>query len=165
MTVLMYLALVIFGFVNIYSSAFREDHSRILDFSQRYGKQFYWIVTAFILAVMGFMINTRFYYFFAYPLYFLSLLSLLAVLVVGATIHGSRSWIPIGAFRIQPAEFAKVATALALAKYLSDIQTDIKRQKDQLFALGIILLANLCLGIFPLPLSIRFASIIASTGS
>ena len=119
LTVLMYLALVIFGFVNIYSSAFREDHSRILDFSQRYGKQFYWIVTAFILAVMGFMINTRFYYFFAYPLYFLSLLSLLAVLVVGATIHGSRSWIPIGAFRIQPAEFAKVATSLALAKYLS----------------------------------------------
>ncbi|MCD6202628.1 MAG: rod shape-determining protein RodA [Bacteroidales bacterium] len=119
LTVLMYLALVIFGFVNIYSSAFREDHSQILDFSQRYGKQFYWIVAAFILAIMGFMINTRFYYFFAYPIYFLSLLSLLAVLVVGATIHGSRSWIPIGAFRIQPAEFAKVATSLALAKYLS----------------------------------------------
>lgn len=119
LTVLMYLALVIFGFVNIYSSAFREDHPGILDFSQRYGKQFYWIVAAFILAVMGFMINTRFYYFFAYPLYFLSLLSLLAVLVVGATIHGSRSWIPVGAFHIQPAEFAKVATSLALAKYLS----------------------------------------------
>ncbi len=119
LTVLMYLTLVTFGFINIYSSAFREDHPRILDFSQRYGKQFYWILAAFFLAVTALMINTRFYYFFAYPIYSLSLLSLGAVLVIGATVHGSRSWIPLGPFHIQPAEFAKVATALALAKYLS----------------------------------------------
>ncbi len=119
LTVIMYLALVFFGFANIYSSAYRENHPQIFDFSQRYGKQFVWIIAALFLAILGVMINTRFYYFFAWPIYILSILSLIAVLMIGATIHGSRSWIPLGPFHIQPAEFAKVATALALAKYMS----------------------------------------------
>ncbi len=134
MTVIMYLMLVIFGFVNIYSSSYHEDHALIFDFSQRYGKQFYWIATALLLAAVVFAINTRFYYFFAFPIYILSLLSLLAVLLIGATIHGSRSWIAVGAFHIQVAEFAKVATALALAKYLSFYNRSLTRFKTLLNA-------------------------------
>lgn len=134
LTVVMYMILVVFGFVNIYSSAYHENHARVFDFSQRYGKQFYWIIAAFLLAAVVFVINTRFYYFFAYPIYILSLLSLLTVLVIGATIHGSKSWIAVGAFHIQVAEFAKVATALALAKYLSFYNKSLTRFKTLLNA-------------------------------
>jgi len=140
LTMIMYLILVTFGFINIYSSSYQDNHPQIFDLSQRYGKQFYWIVTAILIAVIVFVINTRFYYFFAYPIYILSILSLLAVLVIGVTIHGSRSWFVIGSFRAQPAEFAKVATALALAKYLSLYNKSLTQFKTLVNASLIILL-------------------------
>ena len=65
LTVLMYLVLVTFGLVNIYSSAYNEAHPRLLDFSMRYGKQFYWILLALAIAIVIFALNPRFYYFFA----------------------------------------------------------------------------------------------------
>ncbi len=138
LTVAMYLALVTFGLVNIYSSAYNEAHPRLLDFSMRYGKQFYWILMALTLAFIILTLHPRFYYFFAWPLYLLSLLLLVAVLVIGATVHGSTSWISIGGIHLQPSEFAKVATALALARYLSEYNVSLTRFSDLVKAAAII---------------------------
>jgi rod shape determining protein RodA len=140
LTVLMYLALVVFGLINIYSSAYNEDHPRLLDFSMRYGKQFYWILLAVAIAIIIFALHPRFYYFFAWPIYLLSLFLLLAVLVIGATVHGSTSWISVGGIHLQPSEFAKVATALALARYLSEYNVSLEHFRDLVKASLIIIL-------------------------
>ncbi len=140
LTVLMYLALVVFGLINIYSSAYNENHPRLLDFSMRYGKQFYWILMALALAIVIFALHPRFYYFFAWPIYLLALVLLLAVLVIGATVHGSTSWISVGGIHLQPSEFAKVATALALARYLSEYNVSLEHFRDLVKASLIILL-------------------------
>jgi rod shape determining protein RodA len=140
LTVLMYLALVIFGLINIYSSAYNEEHPRLLDFSMRYGKQFYWILLAVAIAIVIFALNPRFYYFFAWPIYLLAIALLLAVLVIGATIHGSTSWISVGGIHIQPSEFAKVATALALARYLSEYNVTLEHFRDTVKASLIVLI-------------------------
>ncbi len=130
LTVLMYLALVTFGLANIYSSAYNEAHPRLFDFTMRYGKQFYWILLTLVIAAVILALHPRFYYFFSWPLYLLALLLLVVVLVVGATIHGSTSWISIGGVHIQPSEFAKVATALALARYLSEYNVTLEHFRD-----------------------------------
>jgi rod shape determining protein RodA len=118
-TVFIYLLLVIMGWINIYAAVYNEQHKSIFELSQRYGSQMVLILTAFVLAFVIFMIDLKFYTFFAYPIYGLSLLLLVLVLVMGREINGARAWLFIGKFSIQPAEFAKVATALAIAKYLS----------------------------------------------
>ncbi len=140
LTVLMYLALVTFGLVNIYSSAYDANHPRLLDFSMRYGKQFYWILLALAIAIVIFALNPRFYYFFAWPIYLVAILLLIAVLVIGATVHGSTSWISVGGIHLQPSEFAKVATALALARYLSEYNVSLEHFRDLVKASLIILL-------------------------
>ncbi len=118
-TVLLYLVLVVIGLINIYSAVSDESHQGIFDFSSRYGKQFTWIIAALIMAIAIMLVDGKFFSVFAYILYALSVLSLLAVLVFGMEINNSKSWFQIGAFSLQPAEFAKVGVALALAQYLS----------------------------------------------
>ncbi len=130
LTVLMYLLLVTFGLINIYSSAYNEAHPRLFDFSMRYGKQFYWILLTLVIAIVILTLHPRFYYFFAWPLYLLSLLLLVMVLVIGATIHGSTSWISVAGVHIQPSEFAKVTTALVLARYLSEYNVTLEHFRD-----------------------------------
>ena len=140
LTVVMYLVLVTFGLANIYSSAYNEAHPRLFDFTMRYGKQFYWILLTLVIAVVILALHPRFYYFFSWPFYLLSLLLLVIVLVVGATIHGSTSWISIGGVHIQPSEFAKVATALALARYLSEYNVTLEHFRDLVKASLIIMI-------------------------
>ena len=118
-TVVLYLVLVFLGWINIYAAVFNEQFESIFDISQRYGKQLIWIVAALIIAAITLLIEARFYVFFAYPIYGFFIFLLLAVLVFGVEIHGARSWFVIAGFNIQPAEFAKFATALGLAKYIS----------------------------------------------
>ena len=118
-TILLYLVLVIMGWINIYASIYSEESSGILDFSQRYGKQLIWILAAMVIAFLVQVIDSRFYSFFAYIIYGIFVLFLLLVLIFGREVHGSKSWIELGFFRFQPAEFAKVGTGLALARYLS----------------------------------------------
>lgn len=105
--------------MNIYSSSYTEESSGVLDFSQRYGKQLIWIIAALVLAFLVQIIDSRFYSFFAYLIYGVLIASLLLVLVVGREVHGSKSWIEFGFFRFQPAEFTKIGTGLALARYLT----------------------------------------------
>lgn len=128
-TVIMYLALVLIGWVNIYAAVFNEDHHSIFDISQRYGKQLIWIGAALIMAIGILMIDERFFPSFAYLIYGVVMFLLLGVLIFGKEIKGAQSWYMIGSFAFQPSEFAKFATNLALAKYLSTLNiriTDIR---------------------------------------
>ena len=118
-TVLLFVLLAFIGWLNIYATVYNEQQPQIFDLSQRHGKQLIWIFAAIILAIIVFLIDEKFFFFFSYPIYGLSILSLLLVLIIGKEIHGSKSWFEIGNFNFQPSEFAKVATSLALAKYIS----------------------------------------------
>jgi rod shape determining protein RodA len=115
----MYLALVTMGWLNIYAAVYSEDHSSIFDTTQRYGSQLLWIVAAIGIAMVVMLIDSRFYFVFANYIYILLIFILVFVLLFGVEINASKSWFQIGNFRIQPAEFAKFATALALAKLMS----------------------------------------------
>ena len=140
LSVLIYLALVFIGWINIYSSTFTEAHSSIFDFSTLYGKQLFFIGVSLIAIVVVLALEVNFYERFSSLLYLISVVSLLGLFVFGKTIAGATSWYDLGFFNLQPSELAKVATALALAKFLSDIQTDLKQRKDQLYALLIIII-------------------------
>jgi len=140
LTIFIYLALVTIGWVSIYSSTFTEADPSIFNFGTLHGKQLFFFAVSLISVIVIIALEASFYERFSSLMYVISIVLLLGLFVFGKTIAGATSWYDLGFLNLQPSEFAKVATALALAKYLSDIQTDIKRQKDQLFALGIILL-------------------------
>jgi len=139
-TVGLYVILVIYGWLSIYSASFDDPNAPIFDLSTRYGKQILWIALAFVLAITIMIIDAKFFSTFAYWIYFLIILLLIGVLFFGKTVAGSKSWIQIGSFAIQPAEFAKFATALALSKYLSTLNIDLSKFKTKLIAIGIIFL-------------------------
>jgi rod shape determining protein RodA len=130
LTVFLYLLLIFFGWLNIYAAAFNEQHRGIFNLSQQYGKQFVWICAAILLAISLFLIDEKFFFFFSYPIYALSVISLILVLVFGTEIHGSKSWFVFGNLTIQPSEFAKIATGLALARFLSSYNFRIDRLKN-----------------------------------
>ena len=136
---LMYLALVIIGVSTIYAAAFNENNPSILDMSQHYGKQLLFLGLSLCLGLVIMLIDAKFFNAFAYVIYGLSILLLIYVLVAGSTIAGSRSWIQFGGFSFQPSEFAKFATALAVAHYLGDINTDFSKIKSQMIAYGLVL--------------------------
>jgi len=139
-TVLLFVLLVTIGWVNIYSSTFSEAHPSIFDFTQLYGKQLFFIGVSIASIVVILALDAHFYERFSSIIYIVSVVLLIGLFLFGKTIAGATSWYDMGFFNLQPSEFAKIATALALAKYLSDIQTDIKRRKDQLYAFLIILI-------------------------
>ena len=118
-TVALYLLLVFIGWISIYSAVYNDEHTSIFDFSQRYGKQLMWIIAGVLIAAFVLLTDSRFYSVFAYIIYAAIALLLVFVLVAGTEVNGSRSWFVIGQIRIQPAELAKVATALAVAKLMS----------------------------------------------
>jgi rod shape determining protein RodA len=142
-TVLIFLALTFMGWVSIYSAVYDEEYSSIFDMSQRYGKQMIWIVLALVLAFMVMLTDAKFFPAFAFPIYFLILIVLIGVLLFGTTISGSKSWFQIGGFALQPSEFAKFGTALALASYLGRLNSDIRNLNTRLVAIGIIVLPAL----------------------
>lgn len=139
LTVVLYLFLVFLGWINIYSAVYNEEHQSIFDFSQRYGKQMIWIVAAIVIAILITIIDSNFYSFFAYFLHFVILFLLVVVTLFGTEIHGSRAWLEFGNVRFQPAEFAKITTALALARYLSSHNVAMNRLKTYLWLGAIIL--------------------------
>ncbi|MEA5005433.1 MAG: rod shape-determining protein RodA [Rikenellaceae bacterium] len=115
--ILIYLILVLIGWINVFSSVYDPELSNsILSFSERSGMQFLWILTSFgLAALIIYVINPKFYSVTAWLIYALAIIALLGVLVVGVDVNGSRSWVEIGPLRLQPAEFSKIATALALS--------------------------------------------------
>lgn len=118
--VFIYLLLVLMGWMNIYAAVYNEEHHSIFDITQRYGMQMLWIGAAIVIAIFVLAMDSKFYYVFAYPLYILSILLLLSVFVIGKEVNGNKSWILIGGIGgIQPSEFVKVTTSLALARLIS----------------------------------------------
>jgi rod shape determining protein RodA len=142
-SIVLYLILVFVGWLNIYSSTVTENHSSIFDFSTIYGKQLFFIVISLSAAGFIFIVNTKAFERFAAIYYFTALLLLLGLFTFGKTIAGATSWYNLGFFNFQPSELAKIATALALAKYLSDIQTDIKNNLHATIAFTILLIPAL----------------------
>lgn len=139
-TILIYLVLVLVGWINIYASVYDAEHQSILDVSQRYGKQLIWIGAAIALAFLILFIETNFYIFFSYIIYAVVISLLILVLFFGTEINASKSWFTIGGLSIQPAEFGKFATALALAKYMSSFGFKLQRFKTLLVIAVIIFL-------------------------
>ena len=128
----LYLGLVVFGWVNIYAACYNEMHSNVFDFAAQHGKQLLWIGIAFIVAICVLFIQPRFFSNGSYIIYGVVLLLLVATLFVGTVTNGGQSWIDFGAFKLQPSEFAKFATALVLAKYISAIDLDITLMRTKL---------------------------------
>lgn len=152
LTILLFLILVVFGWMNIYSASIGEYGSyHGFDFTEIYTKQAVWIALSFVLAFVILMIEAKFYERFSSVIYLLSLLSLVGLFIFGKTISGQTAWYAFGSFNIQPAEFVKAATALALGKYLSDIQTDIRSFKHQFNAFIIIFIPALLIVAQPDP--------------
>ena len=139
-TIFIYIALVVIGWVNIYSASYNTTSTAFFDFSQVYVKQLVWISLSLILIPFILTVEAKFYERFSSIIYIISLISLVGLFVLGKNVNGATSWYFLGGFSIQPSEFAKAATALALAKYVSDIQTDLKSFKDQIKSLIIVFL-------------------------
>jgi rod shape determining protein RodA len=130
------------GWLNIYSSSLSsiEQETSIFDFSQIYGKQFMFIILTIPLIFIVLSVEGKFYEKFSSVIYVIGLLSLAGLYVFGKTVKGQANWYSFGSFGIQPSEFVKAATAMALAKYLSDVQVNLKDLNRQIQALGILFL-------------------------
>ncbi|MBR5784359.1 MAG: rod shape-determining protein RodA [Bacteroidales bacterium] len=138
-TVGIYIILVAFGWMNIYSAVYDETATNVLDLSRQHGKQLLWIGIAFITAIFTLTIDSRFFSTMSYVIYGLVLVLLVVVLFTATVTKGATSWISIGSFKLQPSEFAKFATALTFARYLSTIDVDIRRTSTKFRAACIIM--------------------------
>ena len=138
LSVLFYIVLVCIGWLNIYSSTVTEAEPSIFNFSALHGKQLFFAGASLIAIALVLAVEVNFYERFSSVFYLGSLVLLIGLFIFGKTVAGATSWYNLGFFNLQPSELAKVTTALALSKYLSDIQTDIKRLKDQLYAILIL---------------------------
>lgn len=121
-TVIIYLLMVVFGAISIYAASYDFDEASMFSAAEFSGKQFRWIGLSFILAFVILLIDARMYETYAYPIYIAVMILLLITPFVAHDIKGSRSWISFGSMSLQPAEFAKFATALALAKLFNAYQ-------------------------------------------
>lgn len=137
-SILLYLLLVLIGWLNIYAAVYDENHSSILDISQKYGKQLIWIGAAFVLAFLVLLTDSKFFTTFSMVIYGIMIFLLIAVLFLGTETKGARSWFEVGDFRIQPAEFAKFATNLAIAYVMSRHNFKVMRFSS-LLTIGLIL--------------------------
>ncbi len=140
--VLLYFALVGFGWLNIYSASM-SDTQNIWDLTQIYSKQLIWILLSVVLIIFILAVEAKFYERFSSLIYLFALAALVGLYVFGQTVNGATSWYAFGGFSIQPSEFAKTATALALGKFVGDIQTNIRSWQDQWKSLLIMLLPAL----------------------
>ncbi len=139
-SVFIYVSLVTLGWLNIYSSSLSLEEAGGFDFSQIYGKQMTFIFLSIPLIIVILAVEGKFYEKYSVIIYAVALLLLAGLYVFGKEVKGQVNWYQFGPVSFQPAEFAKVGTALALAKYLSDVQVNLKDQNRQLQALGIIML-------------------------
>ena len=142
-TICIYLALLIFGWMSVCGASYTYGDTDIFSLDSRSGMQIVWIGTSIVLGLVILLLDDRFYDTFAYVLYAFLLILLFATIFNPHTIKGSRSWLVLGPLRLQPAEFAKFATALALSKLMSSYGYNINRWKDFLTTLALILVPML----------------------
>ena len=137
-TVLLYVLIVMAGWVSITSASYDEGTADVFSFSHFYMKQLMWIGVAWTTAVVVLLLDDRFYHMFAYPAYFAGLALLVGALLFGREVNGAKAWFEFGSFRMQPVEFVKIATALALARVMSAYSFSINRPGD-LFKVGMVI--------------------------
>src|SRR5436190_5348706 len=130
----LFIVMVVMGWFNIYAAVYDDEHKSIFDLTQNYGKQTLWIAGAFAIALMILVIDGKFYAAFSYPIYILVLLLCLSTFLFSRDVKGSYGWIDIGTFKLQPAEFAKFATNMALAKYLSTLGIRMRDPKTKIIS-------------------------------
>lgn len=148
-TIVLFLIMIIMGWLNIYAAVYNEDRTGMIDLTQRYGKQFVWIIATLVLAVFVVIVDNRFYLFFAWFIYGALILLLILVLLIGKEINGARSWFEFGGLSLQPSEFAKFGTVLALASFLSSKKQDLTRLNVLISAVAIILSPALLIALQP----------------
>lgn len=119
LSIFLYTLLVFMGWLNIYAAVYDDNHSSIFDITQNYGKQLMWIGTASVLGFFIMLTDSKFFTAFSFVIYVLTMCLLAAVLVFGTESHGAKSWFELGGIRIQPSEFGKFATCLAVANVMS----------------------------------------------
>ena len=139
LTVFLFILLVAFGWINIYSTTLTDTETSIFSLSTLYGKQLFFMGLSLIFIVLILSLESSFFEQFSSLFYIISVILLLGLFVFGKTIAGATSWYDLGFFNFQPSELGKLTAALALAKYLSDIQTDLRKIKHQFYAALIIL--------------------------
>ena len=138
-SVIIYVVLVVLGWLNIYSSSLSlSDSNFMFDFGQPYGKQLLYLFLTMPLIFIILAVDGKFYEKFSSVIYGIGLLSIAGLFVFGKTVKGQANWYSFGSFGLQPSEFVKAATALALAKYLSDVQVNLKDVNRQIQALAIL---------------------------
>lgn len=138
-SILIYLALCTIGLLNIHSAVYDVKNESILDLDANYGKQFIFIISSIVIAIVILLLESRFVTALAPAIYIITIVLLILVLLIGRNVGGNQSWIPMGGgFRLQPSEFAKFATCLLLARYLSAANVKVTDVKSFLIAGGII---------------------------
>jgi rod shape determining protein RodA len=141
--ILLFIIFVFSGWVNIYSAVLNSEHISIFDASQKYGKQLALIATSGVLIFIILLTDGKFYERYSGLIYIISMASLIGLFIFGKKVAGATSWYGLGSFSLQPSEFAKFATALALANFLSTPNTNLKKIKTQITAFAIIFLPAL----------------------
>jgi len=138
--IILYLLLVAMGWFSIYAAEYDGIRTKAFDMTSNHGKQMMWILVSLGIAFFTLIIDSKFYTTFSYAIYFFVMLTLLAVLGFGTEIKGNKSWIQFGSMSLQPAEFAKLAVNLAVAKYLSTLNVDLRKMRPQIIAFSLLLI-------------------------
>ena len=144
-TILIYVALLAFGWVSVCGASYTYGDTDIFSLDSRSGMQIIWIGTSLALGLFLLLLDDRFYDFFAYIIYGFLILVLIGTIFNTHEIKGSRSWLVMGPVRVQPAEFAKFATALAVAKLMSTYGFTMERWRDFGTAVAVVILPMLCI--------------------
>ena len=144
-TILIYVGMLVFGWISVCGASYSYENTDLLSFDTNSGKQAVWMGASLGLALFLLLLDDRFYEYFAYILYGAFILLLIATIFNPNEIKGSRSWLVIGPLRLQPAEFAKFATALCIAKVMTIDGFDIRRLRDFAIAVAVVLLPMACI--------------------
>jgi rod shape determining protein RodA len=139
-TILLYAILVCMGWMTIYSASLPDQSTSIFDVSQIYGKQILFIILSIPLIIIILTVDAKIYDKYAFIFYGFGILLLAGLFVLGSSHKGQTNWYSFGGFSFQPSEFVKIATSLVLAKFLSDVQINLKNTNHQFMAFGIIAL-------------------------
>lgn len=148
---LFYFVLIFIGWINIYSATITDENIGLFNLSTEYGKQIIWIGLSIPLIIFILLFETKFYEKYASVIYLVSLFSLVGLFLFGKNINGATSWYDFGGFSLQPSEFAKAATSLAIAKLVSDKQFNLKKWNTQIQAFIILILPALLITLQPDP--------------
>lgn len=140
MLVTLYLVLVLLGWGNIYAAVYSDEHQNIFDTTQRYGMQVIWIGASVFVAFLIMLVDGKFFSTFSWVIYIANMALLVVVIFIARDVKGAQAWIDIGPFKLQPSEFSKSATALAMAQYLSTLGIRMEALRTKAIATAIMVL-------------------------